>query len=416
MGNKLIEPIEEVNRNSFDFLSVIGKGGFGKVWKVRHKKDYKEYAMKEMSKALVIEKNCIASILYERDLLSNFRHPFIINMMYSFQDKDNLYLVMNLVTGGDLRYQMSKIQTFTESQSKFLISCLILGLEAIHANDIIHRDIKPENLVLDSRGYLKITDFGIAKKKDNQSLNENSGTPGYMAPEVMSYQNHSFTVDYYAIGIICYELMMGVRPYTGENKNIIKEKILAKQVMIKAHEIPNGWSKEAADFINNLIQRKPNARLGYKGINEIKQHQWFNDLNWKDLYNMKIEAPFIPPDEDNFDFKYLSKEAPIDEDEQERLEKIKLTNEYTNSFKNYLYFNFCDVNNKKLEFKNPHKIYEEINKTENKDNDNNNNEIDINMIEQRCKQLKIPELSPYCKEIVKYNLFGTNKGHITLKV
>ena len=415
MGNKLIEPIEEVNRNSFDFLSVIGKGGFGKVWKVRHKKDYKEYAMKEMSKALVIEKNCIASILYERDLLSNFRHPFIINMMYSFQDKDNLYLVMNLVTGGDLRYQMSKIQTFTESQSKFLISCLILGLEAIHANDIIHRDIKPENLVLDSRGYLKITDFGIAKKKDNQSLNENSGTPGYMAPEVMNYQNHSFTVDYYAIGIICYELMMGVRPYTGENKNIIKEKILAKQVMIKAHEIPNGWSKEAADFINNLIQRKPNARLGYKGINEIKQHQWFNGLNWKDLYNMKIEAPFIPPDENNFDITYLSKEDIIDEDEQEKLEKIKLTNEYINGFKNYLYFNFCDENNKKLEFKNPHKIYEEINKKENKDNDNNN-EIDINIIKQRCKQLKIPELSPYCKEIVKYNLFGTNKGHITLKV
>ena len=415
MGNKLIEPIEEVNRNSFDFLSVIGKGGFGKVWKVRHKKDYKEYAMKEMSKALVIEKNCIASILYERDLLSNFRHPFIINMMYSFQDKDNLYLVMNLVTGGDLRYQMSKIQTFTESQSKFLISCLILGLEAIHANDIIHRDIKPENLVLDSKGYLKITDFGIAKKKDNQNLNENSGTPGYMAPEVMNYQNHSFTVDYYAIGIICYELMMGVRPYTGENKNIIKEKILAKQVMIKAHEIPNGWSKEAADFINNLIQRKPNARLGYKGINEIKQHQWFNGLNWKDLYNMKIEAPFIPPDENNFDIKYLSKEDIIDEDEQEKLEKIKLTNEYINGLKNYLYFNYCDENNKKLEFKNPHKIYEEINKKENKDNDNSN-EIDINIIEQRCKQLKIPELSPYCKEIVKYNLFGTNKGHITLKV
>ena len=414
MGNKLIEPIEEVNRNSFDFLSVIGKGGFGKVWKVRHKKDYKEYAMKEMSKALVIEKNCIASILYERDLLSNFRHPFIINMMYSFQDKDNLYLVMNLVTGGDLRYQMSKIQTFTESQSKFLISCLILGLEAIHANDIIHRDIKPENLVLDSKGYLKITDFGIAKKKDNQNLNENSGTPGYMAPEVMNYQNHSFTVDYYAIGIICYELMMGVRPYTGENKNIIKEKILAKQVMIKAHEIPNGWSKEAADFINNLIQRKPNARLGYKGINEIKQHQWFNGLNWKDLYNMKIEAPFIPPDENNFDIKYLSKEDIIDEDEQEKLEKIKLTNEYINGFKNYLYFNYCDENNKKLEFKNPHKIYEEINNKKNKYN--NNNEIDINIIEQRCKQLKIPELSPYCKEIVKYNLFGTNKGHITLKV
>ena len=409
MGNKPIETVEEINRNSFDFLSVIGKGGFGKVWKVRNKKNFQEFAMKEMSKAMVIEKNCVSSILYERDLLSNFQHPFIINMIYSFQDTDNLYLVMNLVTGGDLRYQMTKMNTFSESQSKFLIACLVLGLEAIHANDIIHRDIKPENLVLDDKGYMKISDFGIAKKKDNQNLSENSGTPGYMAPEVMNYQNHSFTADYYAIGIICYELMMGVRPYTGENKNIIKEKILAKQVMIKNHEIPNGWSKESADFINNLIQRKPKARLGYKGIFQIKQHNWFVNFDWKDLYNMKMEAPFIPPDENNYDINYCSKEEIINENEKKKLDKIKSTNEYINGFKNYLYFNLFDKKNQKIEFINPHKIYEEIEKDVNKENENN-----INF--EKYKKLKIPELSPECKEIIKYNLFGTNSCKIKLKV
>ena len=185
--------------------------------------------------------------------------------------------------------------------------------------------------------------------------------------------------------------------------------------MIKNHEIPNGWSKEAADFINNLIQRKPNSRLGYKGIHEIKQHKWFADLDWKDLYNMKIEAPFIPPEEENYDIKYLSREDIIDNDEQEKLEKIKLTNEYINGFKNYLYFNFCYENNKKTEFINPHKIYEEINKKENKESNDNNKYNEIGNIEQRCKELKIPELSPECKEIVKYNLFGTNNGHIKLK-
>ena len=408
MGNKPIEPVEEINRNSFDFLSVIGKGGFGKVWKVRNKKNLKEFAMKEMSKAMVIEKNCVSSILYERDLLSNFHHPFIINMIYSFQDSDNLYLVMNLVTGGDLRYQMTKMNTFSENQSKFLIACLVLGLEAIHANDIIHRDIKPENLVLDDKGYMKISDFGIAKKKDNQNLSENSGTPGYMAPEVMNYQNHSFTADYYAIGVICYEMMMGVRPYTGENKNIIKEKILAKQVMIKNHEIPNGWSKESADFINNLIQRKPNSRLGYKGIYQIKQHNWFVDFDWKELYNMKMEAPFIPPDENNYDINYCSQEDIIDDNEQKKLDKIKSTNEYINGFKNYSYFNLYDKNNQKIEFINPHKIYEEIKKDTNKENENN-----INL--EKYKKLKIPELSPECKEIMKHNLFGTNNCKIKLK-
>ena len=404
--------MEEVNRNSFDFLSVIGKGGFGKVWKVRYKKKSQEFAMKEMSKALILEKNCLSSILYERDLLSNFSHPFIINMIFSFQDNNNVYLVMNLVTGGDLRYQLIKNHTFPEKHSKFLIACLVLGLEAIHANDIIHRDIKPENLILNNKGYLKITDFGIAKKIENQILTENSGTPGYMAPEVMNYQTHSFTADYYAIGIICYELMMGVRPYTGENKNVIKEKILAKQVMIKAHEIPKGWSQESADFINNLIKRNPSCRLGHKGINQIKEHIWFSDINWKDLYNMKLEAPFIPLDEDNYDFNFCNKEDNIDPAEQEKLDKIKSSNEYLNGFKTYKYFNLFEKNiNKHNEFINPHKIYEEINKENNKESEeNNNNNINTHVY----KNIKIPELSPECKEYIKYNLFGTNNLKIKL--
>ena len=412
MGHRPIESMEEVNRNSFDFLSVIGKGGFGKVWKVRYKKKSQEFAMKEMSKALILEKNCLSSILYERDLLSNFSHPFIINMIFSFQDNNNVYLVMNLVTGGDLRYQLIKNHTFPEKHSKFLIACLVLGLEAIHANDIIHRDIKPENLILNNKGYLKITDFGIAKKIENQILTENSGTPGYMAPEVMNYQTHSFTADYYAIGIICYELMMGVRPYTGENKNVIKEKILAKQVMIKAHEIPKGWSQESADFINNLIKRNPSCRLGHKGINQIKEHIWFSDINWKDLYNMKLEAPFIPLDEDNYDFNFCNKEDIIDPAEQEKLDKIKSSNEYLNGFKTYKYFNLFEKNiNKHNEFINPHKIYEEMNKENNKESEeNNNNNINTHVY----KNIKIPELSPECKEYIKYNLFGTNNLKIKL--
>ena len=411
MGNRPIESMEEVNRNSFDFLSVIGKGGFGKVWKVRYKKKSQEFAMKEMSKALILEKNCLSSILYERDLLSNFSHPFIINMIFSFQDNNNVYLVMNLVTGGDLRYQLIKNHTFPEKHSKFLIACLVLGLEAIHANDIIHRDIKPENLILNNKGYLKITDFGIAKKIENQILTENSGTPGYMAPEVMNYQTHSFTADYYAIGIICYELMMGVRPYTGENKNVIKEKILAKQVMIKAHEIPKGWSQESADFINNLIKRNPSCRLGHKGINQIKEHIWFSDINWKDLYNMKLEAPFIPLDEDNYDFNFCNKEDNIDPAEQEKLDKIKSSNEYLNGFKTYKYFNLFEKNiNKHNEFINPHKIYEEMNKENNKESEENNNNINTHVY----KNIKIPELSPECKEYIKYNLFGTNNLKIKL--
>ena len=131
-------------------------------------------------------------------------------------------------------------------------------------NKIFHRDIKPENLVLDSKGYLRLTDFGIARCiKDKQNLDA-SGTPGYMAPEVICKQVHSVTVDFYAVGIICYELMLGKRPYYGQNRQEIRDAILSKQHALKKKDIPIGWSADSLDFINKLIQRQPNARLGYK--------------------------------------------------------------------------------------------------------------------------------------------------------
>ncbi len=414
MGNKTSVNLDI---HSFDLLSVIGKGGFGKVWRVRYKQNCKEFAMKEMSKARIIEQNCVSSILEEREILAKIHHPFIINMMFSFQDENNLYLVMNLFTGGDLRYQINKLRSFTESESKFFMGCLVLGLEVIHANEIIHRDIKPENLVLDYKGYLKITDFGIARKQVKQNSNETSGTPGYMAPEVMSFQNHTVVVDYYAMGIICYELMMGVRPYLGDNRNEIKEKILARQIVIKNHEIPNGWSIEAADFINNLIQRKPTARLGYKGINQIKKHKWFNHFSWKDLYNMKIESPFIPSADDNFDANYCSREEILNEQTKERLNKIMLSKEYKTCFKNYLLFNIYDEeDNVQKTFINPHKIYEE---KSTEDNNNKKNKMQMhystNITSQQENRPKIPQISPEYQNINKLNLFSYQNNKKAIK-
>jgi serine/threonine protein kinase len=139
---------------------------------------------------------------------------------------------------------------------------MILALEYIHSNKFIHRDIKPENLVLDDRGmgsllkigYLRITDFGVAKVSREENSQETSGTPGYMAPEVMCAMNHSYAVDYYAIGVIGYEFMYGVRPYLGKSRKEIKDAMLAKQVQIQLDEIPAGWSDEAADFINKVTR------------------------------------------------------------------------------------------------------------------------------------------------------------------
>ena len=148
-----------------------------------------------------------------------------------------------------------------------------MGLEYVHLNGILHRDIKPENIVMDKEGYLHITDFGVARIWNPENSQDTSGTPGYMAPEVLCRQNHGIAVDYYALGIITYELMLVKRPYNGKNRKDIREQILSRQVLVTPTE--TSWSHEAIDLINLLIQRKPVNRLGLNGSKDVKNHPWF---------------------------------------------------------------------------------------------------------------------------------------------
>ena len=171
---------------------------------------------------------------------------------------------------------------------------------------MIHRDIKPENLLFDNRGYLKVTDFGIARIScdSGSQAGELSGTPGYMAPEVMCKMDHGISVDYYALGVIAYECMLGHRPYNGKNRKEIRTAMLERQVLISDEEIPANWSKEAADFINMCIQRKPVNRLGEKGPYELRQHPWLANFPWVDLATGALQAPFVPnPSADNYDLE-----------------------------------------------------------------------------------------------------------------
>lgn len=149
-------------------------------------------------------------------------------MYYAFQDRDNLYLVMDLLNGGDLRYHICQHKRFDEKTTKFFVACLVAGLEYCHEKKILHRDIKPENLVIDDEGYLRITDFGIARVWRPENASDTSGTPGYMAPEVMCRNNHTYAVDYFAVGIMAYECMNGRRPYVGKSRKEIREHIMSK--------------------------------------------------------------------------------------------------------------------------------------------------------------------------------------------
>ena len=375
---------EKVTKSSFEFINIIGRGGFGKVWKVYHKKYKKIYAMKEMSKAKIIDKRSEKSIKSERDLLQMMNHPFIVNMHFSFQDNDHLFIAMDFLTGGDLRYHIFRQKKFSEEETKFFLACIIISLEYIHTNNILHRDLKPENLVMDEKGYLKLTDFGIAKIYQKENYKETSGTPGYMAPEVMCGQNHTIAVDYFALGVIGYEFMNGVRPYMGKNRKEIKNKILSTQVQLKKNKVPRNWSVESADFINNLIQRKPANRLGLRGATEVKEHMWFKNYDWKGLYLGKLKAPFRPEENDNFDFNYCNAREKIGVSTQERYYKIINGSKYKNAFVDFYYFDRLGMLKKtgkiKSKFVNPHLKYLKEEKNENNYNSNNvsSNFVDSN--------------------------------------
>ena len=263
-------------------------------------------------------------------------------MQYSFQDFNNLYLVLDLLTGGDLRYQIGHHhrQFFSERQTKFFISCIIESLIYIHSKNIIHRDIKPENLVFDEKGYLHITDFGIAKFKSNNNKNETSGTPGYMAPEVMKGMNHTGSVDFFAVGVITYELMMGQRPYIGKNRKEIKEQMMNKQIYIDKEMIPFGYSEECADFINRLIIRKDVKRFGYNNDLEIKSHPWFNDIDFEELVKKNLNAPFVPRiNHDNYDKKYCEEIEKIGFETNNRYEEYKANENYEDIFYGFTFYN-----------------------------------------------------------------------------
>ncbi len=321
--------------------------------------------MKQLSKCKLIEQNCCQDIIYERELISRIDHPFIVPLVFSFQDKDYLYMIYDLMSGGDLRYWYIQKKIFNEKECKFLVACIILGLEYLHTNKVIHRDLKPENILFGKSGYVHLTDFGISMQLNNEDyIIHVSGSPGYMSPEAIFKEKHSYVSDFFSLGVICYEMMMKKRPYIGKNRQEIKDKMSKEQVSIKNNEIPKGWSVQCADFINKLLIKTPENRLGYKGISELKFHPWLRYYDWKLTYLKREKPPFIPPN------KVICSEDNAGQNRKDsnalKYKKIKQSEFYKTAFADYLYFNKHSIKcqQKLKKFTNPHLFYEEIQQKE----------------------------------------------------
>ena len=343
----------------------------------------------------------LKNIKNERDLLSQLNHPFIVNLHFSFQNTNYLYLILDLYTGGDLRYHLFHKNYFEEIQTKFIISNIILGLEYCHSNLIIHRDIKPENIILDNNGYTHITDFGIAMQQ-SKNATQVSGTPAYMAPEALFGKAQTIVSDYYSLGVLTFELIFGVKPYNGKNREEIKEKVKNKEIVLnkRSKNIKEKLSKESIDFISKLMQSDPNKRLGYLGgINDIKKHPWLININWKELYNFKLKAPFIPSGYNNYEVQFVTKKVKIGDDTEQRYEDIINSSEYKTAFNDYKYFNRYDINTQglKMIFFNIHdKIYKlrTLPRNNSGDNINHNNKNINNLVNLPAKGKYKRSISP----------------------
>jgi len=308
-------PFNKVKKEDFDILKVIGRGGFGKVFMVTFRFSKEIFAMKVLRKDFLIEMNAAINTRAERDILRNVSHPFIVKLHYAFQDESRLYLVMDFVNGGQLFFHLRE-HTFSEDLARFYTAELVLALEHLHNMDIIHRDLKPENILLDSEGHVVLTDFGFAKAniRDGSATQSFCGSIEYMAPEMVKGISYGKGVDWWSVGILLYDMITGSPPFQSKSRGELQQLILRQRIRFPPHVSP-----EAESLINGLCTRDPCHRLGSgpNGIQEIKAHNFFREIDWEQILMKEVPPPFRPRvpkgrmDTSNFDEEYLN-ETPKD--------------------------------------------------------------------------------------------------------
>ena len=319
--------INEVKLEDFKILKVIGRGSFGKVCLVEYLPTNEIFAMKSLKKDILIEEEQIESTLLEKEILQNIDHQFLCKLIFYFQTEDRIFFVMPFLSGGELFQHLKKFKRFSEEMVRFYGAQIAIALQYLHDKKIIYRDLKPENILLDEKGYLCLVDFGMAKKLEyNKKALSFCGTPEYLAPEIIKGEGYDENIDWWSLGIILYEMICGVPPFYDDNLNKIYYLIQNTEVSFP-HNIY--LSDDVKDIIFNLLKKDVKERLGYSsGIVEIKNHSFFKGINFQDIENKKIEAPFIPKidnstDVQNFDEIFTNEDLEMSYIQRNNMKIIK---------------------------------------------------------------------------------------------
>ena len=273
--------------NSFTIEDCLGAGSFGKVFKVRMKSNGEIYAMKVINKRFLMKNNQLRYAITECSVLKQATSPFILTLYYSFQTPENLYMIIDYCPGGDLNFHIIQ-NLFEEDEARFYIAELILGIEHLHELNIIYRDLKPENILINEDNHIKLADFGLAKEgvNDVQSTKSFVGSPAYLSPEMLNRRGVGKSADIYGIGAVLYEMICGTPPFFSNNIKILYKNISQSKLMLHDY-----FSDELKDLLTQLLCRDPNKRIGVSDKNELKNHEWFKDIDWDKLAKKQIEPP-----------------------------------------------------------------------------------------------------------------------------
>ncbi|XP_013393561.1 protein kinase C iota type isoform X2 [Lingula anatina] len=329
-----------ISLRDFELLRVIGRGSYAKVLQVELKKTKRIYAMKVIKKELVNDDEDIDWVQTEKHVFETAsNHPFLVGLHSCFQTPSRLFFVIEFVNGGDLMFHMQRQRRLPEEHARFYAAEIILGLNFLHERGIIYRDLKLDNVLLDSEGHIKLTDYGMCKEGlyPGETTSTFCGTPNYIAPEILRGEDYDFSVDWWALGVLMYEMMAGRSPFDivggAENPDQNTEDYLFQVILEKTIRIPRSLSVKAASVLKGFLNKNPQERLGchpQTGFADIQSHPFYRPIDWDLLEKKQVTPPYKPHvkderDLEHFDPQFTNEPVQLTPDDTKIISKIDQT-------------------------------------------------------------------------------------------